>query len=208
MTLMDTGWRLCRQNRKKKHEQRLKKGEMSGEWNADENGPACRLDLCDLPADGSGLCFGWKTAGPLPGYVRFQCLKEGHCLDLGGKRFLVLHCPGHTPGSIALLDEEEKLLFSGDTVSLGPVYMFGRNRRPSVYLETLKRLWTMAEEGRFSLVYPHHNTAPIPAEKIRTLIECMEGILQGTLDGEPAGLKIPGSEMVKLYQKEDCGIYY
>ncbi|HIQ74473.1 MAG TPA: MBL fold metallo-hydrolase [Candidatus Cottocaccamicrobium excrementipullorum] len=129
-------------------------------------------------------------------------------MDLGGKRFLVLHCPGHTPGSIALLDEEEKLLFSGDTVSLGPVYMFGRNRRPSVYLETLKRLWTMAEEGRFSLVYPHHNTAPIPAEKIRTLIECMEGILQGTLDGEPAGLKIPGSEMVKLYQKEDCGIYY
>jgi glyoxylase-like metal-dependent hydrolase (beta-lactamase superfamily II) len=40
-----------------------------------------------------------------------------------GQRYeglLVLHCPGHTPGSIALLDEDRSLLIAGDTVATDP----------------------------------------------------------------------------------------
>ena len=35
---------------------------------------------------------------------------EGDTLECGGYRFEVLHIPGHTPGSIALLDREHGLL--------------------------------------------------------------------------------------------------
>ena len=41
-----------------------------------------------------------------------QRLKEGDRIG----RFAVIHTPGHTPGSIALYDEENKVLFVGDTV--------------------------------------------------------------------------------------------
>ncbi|WP_067793877.1 MBL fold metallo-hydrolase [Actinomadura formosensis] len=48
-------------------------------------------------------------------------LGEGDVIDLGGRRLEVLHLPGHTPGSIALLDAERDALFSGDIVAARPV---------------------------------------------------------------------------------------
>jgi glyoxylase-like metal-dependent hydrolase (beta-lactamase superfamily II) len=43
-------------------------------------------------------------------------LEDGDLIDLGDRRLEVLHVPGHTPGSIALWEPEEGLLFTGDTV--------------------------------------------------------------------------------------------
>jgi glyoxylase-like metal-dependent hydrolase (beta-lactamase superfamily II) len=37
-------------------------------------------------------------------------------IDLGGRTLTVLHLPGHTPGSIALLEERTGVLYSGDIV--------------------------------------------------------------------------------------------
>lgn len=43
-------------------------------------------------------------------------LDEGSVIDLGNRSFRVLHLPGHSPGSIGLLDEEDGTLFSGDAI--------------------------------------------------------------------------------------------
>jgi len=43
-------------------------------------------------------------------------LDDGALLDLPGRRIRVLDTPGHTPGHIALRDERERLLFTGDHV--------------------------------------------------------------------------------------------
>jgi glyoxylase-like metal-dependent hydrolase (beta-lactamase superfamily II) len=43
-------------------------------------------------------------------------VSEGDLVDLGDRAFRVLHLPGHTPGSIGLLDEADGVLFSGDVV--------------------------------------------------------------------------------------------
>jgi glyoxylase-like metal-dependent hydrolase (beta-lactamase superfamily II) len=43
-------------------------------------------------------------------------LADGDLIDLGGTVLHVLHLPGHSPGSIALLDEERRRLFTGDVV--------------------------------------------------------------------------------------------
>jgi glyoxylase-like metal-dependent hydrolase (beta-lactamase superfamily II) len=45
-----------------------------------------------------------------------QALAEGDVIDLGDRRFRVLHLPGHSPGSMGLLDEAAGLLFSGDAI--------------------------------------------------------------------------------------------
>ena len=41
---------------------------------------------------------------------------EGEEIDLGDRRFEVLHLPGHTPGEIGLWEYETRTLFSGDCV--------------------------------------------------------------------------------------------
>ncbi len=43
-------------------------------------------------------------------------LKGGETLDLGGVVFKVIHIPGHSIGSIGLLNEEHRLFISGDTI--------------------------------------------------------------------------------------------
>jgi len=53
-----------------------------------------------------------------PANVDFR-LKDGQILKVGDVDFEIIHTPGHTPGGICLLTEEDntKNLFSGDTAS-------------------------------------------------------------------------------------------
>jgi glyoxylase-like metal-dependent hydrolase (beta-lactamase superfamily II) len=55
---------------------------------------------------------GWTT----PAVTATSFLGEGDVVDLGDRSFVVLHTPGHTAGSICLLDERDGILFSGDAV--------------------------------------------------------------------------------------------
>ena len=45
-----------------------------------------------------------------------RVVEEGDEIDLGDRRFEVLHLPGHTPGEIGLWEESTRTLFSGDCV--------------------------------------------------------------------------------------------
>ena len=72
----------------------------------------------DLPAPVSELPSpGWSAAdyrlAPAP---LTRALREGDVVDLGDRRFTVLHLPGHSPDSIGLLDERDGVLFSGDAI--------------------------------------------------------------------------------------------
>ena len=41
---------------------------------------------------------------------------EGDVIDLGDRSFVVLHTPGHSAGSICLLDDANGTLFTGDAI--------------------------------------------------------------------------------------------
>ena len=44
-------------------------------------------------------------------------MKEGDRVDLGeGRSFSALHLPGHTSGSLGLVDEKEGILATGDVL--------------------------------------------------------------------------------------------
>jgi len=49
-------------------------------------------------------------------------LAEGDAVDLGGTVLKVLHTPGHSPGSLSLLDEARGLLFCADTLHDGHIW--------------------------------------------------------------------------------------
>ena len=44
----------------------------------------------------------------------FKAMEIGQVFDLGGRKLEVIDLKGHTPGSVGLLDREDRILYSGD----------------------------------------------------------------------------------------------
>lgn len=135
-------------------------------------------------------------------------LEDGHIFDLGNRKLKVIHCPGHTPGSIALLDADNRLLFSGDTVSYGPVYMFGEGRDDEAYLQSLRMLDKLYREGLFSSIYPCHNSCPIDCGPISELTECINGIMSRKLNGNETPMTDASGHRVQVFKVGKSGIYH
>ena len=49
--------------------------------------------------------------------ITFKMIKEGDSFDLGGITLEIYEVPGHTPGSVWILDKEDRILFSGDSIN-------------------------------------------------------------------------------------------
>ena len=82
----------------------------------------------------------------------------------------VLHTPGHAPNHLCFLLEEERLLFTGDTVLDGMFSVINPSRGGdmAVYVETLERL----EKMRLSRLCPGHgDVIDEPKARIREYIE-------------------------------------
>jgi glyoxylase-like metal-dependent hydrolase (beta-lactamase superfamily II) len=58
-----------------------------------------------------------QTACPIDIFV-----EDGDTVDLGGRRLTVLHTPGHSPGSLTVLDQRSGLLFCADAVHDGHIW--------------------------------------------------------------------------------------
>lgn len=69
-----------------------------------------------------------------------RVLAEGDSVDLGDRRFSVLHLPGHSPDSIALFDEQDGLFFSGDAIYDDTLLDDMPDSDRAAYRRTMRRL--------------------------------------------------------------------
>ena len=134
-------------------------------------------------------------------------LRDGDHFDLGGRDLEVIHIPGHTPGSIALVDRLRKQLFVGDSVSRAPVYMFGEKRNMELYITSLRRLKTMADFHALDILLPAHGPMPVYPEVIGELLDCALGIQKGYVVGEETQMPMPGAAPL-LGKRGEVGILY
>lgn len=67
-------------------------------------------------------------------------LEQGDVIDLGDRRLEVLHLPGHSPGSIGLLDRENGLFFPGDAIYRGQLVDDLPHSDKAVYRDTMERI--------------------------------------------------------------------
>ena len=90
-------------------------------------------------------------------------LEEGSAIQFGNESLKVMHTPGHTPGSICLLDE--RILFTGDTLFAGGIgrtdFPGGSNGDMQTSLEKLMRM------PDYYLIYPGHGPMSIIGEEKR-----------------------------------------
>ncbi len=73
-----------------------------------------------------------------------RLLEDGEIIDLGDRRFEVLHLPGHSPGSIGLWEAATGILFSGDAVYDGQLIDDCYHSDIEDYLATMERLRRLA----------------------------------------------------------------
>jgi hydroxyacylglutathione hydrolase len=130
---------------------------------------------------------------PIPGTVtladieasqppELRAVKEGDIFDLGDRKLEVVEVPGHTRGSICLLDSVSKLIFTGDNDN-SLVWLFLKDCTPlEVYLQTLEKL--QVRNADYDKILPGHGT-PLDKDFVGEQIACVKSILDGSCTAEP-----------------------
>lgn len=107
--------------------------------------------LAEVPPAGVAAAEAYRIA---PAALT-RILDEGDVIDIGDARYRVLHLPGHSPGSIGLLDEVRGVFFSGDAIYQGQLVddLPGCDR--AAYRGTMARILDLDVD----LVHGGHGTA-------------------------------------------------
>ncbi|MGF1551400.1 MAG: MBL fold metallo-hydrolase [Paracoccaceae bacterium] len=74
------------------------------------------------------------------GCTAARLVEDGDVIDLGDRRFEVIHTPGHSPGGIALWEAATGVLFSGDIVYDGPLIEDTYHANAADYRRSMVRL--------------------------------------------------------------------
>jgi glyoxylase-like metal-dependent hydrolase (beta-lactamase superfamily II) len=93
-------------------------------------------------------------------------VRGGDEIELGDRRLTVVELPGHTPGSVGLIDHDERALLSGDAVYEGGLIDTLPESDVTAYLSTMARLRALDVD----VVYPGHG-GPFGRERLRGLAE-------------------------------------
>lgn len=94
-------------------------------------------------------------------------LQDGDTIDLGNRILDVFNTPGHTPGSILLLDRQSKVLLSGDTCSRRLLYGTIDFVPINVFCESLRRL----QAQDFDVIYSAHDRCALPKAYLEHMIQ-------------------------------------
>ena len=122
---------------------------------------------------------GYRSCGKRGQLIPVQ---DGDELDLGGRRLRIIHIPGHTPGSTAVLDVDRRVLISGDPVQEhGRIFMFGENRNMKDYMGSLEKLDAMKAD--FDELWPSHGDIPLGTDAIGKLIDGTKKVLRREVAG-------------------------
>ena len=87
-------------------------------------------------------------------------MEEGDVFDLGNRTLEIIETPGHSPGSVSILDREHRWLFTGDTCCQADVLLqIEYSQSPEVYLKSINKL--IERESQYDKTWPGHHKWPV-----------------------------------------------
>lgn len=132
--------------------------------------------LCgDLPAG-----FNAKEYSTKPFHIS-HWLHDHDKVDLGERILQVIATPGHTPDAIALLDEKNGLLFTGDTFYPGPIFLYRPETDLDAYVASVKKLAALTP--RLQLLLPAHNVPVAEPSYLSRVVAAIEQVRSGKRKG-------------------------
>jgi hydroxyacylglutathione hydrolase len=111
-------------------------------------------------------------------------IEEGFVFDLGERKIEVISVPGHTPGSICLIDRNNKQLFTGDNNNTHVWLFLDNSETVETYLNSLNHLLTYGKD--FNKLFIGHGE-PMGNDYLDEIHTCVENILNDKC--EPSSYK-------------------
>jgi glyoxylase-like metal-dependent hydrolase (beta-lactamase superfamily II) len=115
----------------------------------------------------------WEIPPVHPTFV----FEDGHVFDLGGRTLEVIYTPGHSPGSVCLLDKKNRILFTGDTFFPGPLYAHPEDVNIEDYIASIQKM--EAHLAEYDLVCSGHNDPCVKSEVIERVSKAFADIMSG-----------------------------
>ena len=105
-------------------------------------------------------------------------LYDGDLLDIGDRRIEVVLVGGHSAGSVAFIDRENRIAYTGDCCNSNTLLGFGNSLPVEAYLKSL--LHFKHYQNQFDMMYGGHQI--LPPTVIDEGIELAARVLAGTDD--------------------------
>lgn len=158
------------------------------------------ISLQEFSSAGCNIYMDCRDLSILPDYVNpkwLTPLHNGQIFSLGDRTLKVLSCPGHTAGSAAFLDREHELLFSGDTLGSGRIWLQLPYSSP---LPVCRKNFLHIMEETAALknlqILPGHLCQavefPMGRSYLEDLVQCLDNILAGNAATEEQMLDFEG----------------
>ncbi|MDD6807006.1 MAG: MBL fold metallo-hydrolase [Oscillospiraceae bacterium] len=90
------------------------------------------------------------------GKTKYEPLKDGDKIDLGKRELIVKDFPGHTPGSITLLDKKNKLILMGDSCNMATWMFTNPDCSLHEYANTARSYYTDVKSEGFKKMLGSH----------------------------------------------------
>lgn len=137
-----------------------------------------------------------------PGAYSF--LKEHDVLELGGRKLEVIAAPGHTRGSICLLDKKNRYLFSGDTICNREILVyFSHSAAVEDVKASAEKLLSFQKD--YDNIWPGHHECPLSKDLIEDYAEAAKRIMKAPSIGKKV---VMDTEYKLLYEYKTIGISY
>lgn len=133
----------------------------------------------------------------------FRYIKDRDEIDLGDKKLVIYEMPGHTAGSICILDEKDRILFSGDNVNDIELIC-----APAEDRKELLRKWYLlgcnifSMKDKFDICGGGHGMIEI--NKAMDTLLCGKKILEGKVDAKKRKIHFFNG---MFYQYKDIFLY-
>ncbi len=148
-----------------------------------------QVAMIDLPETRAATSNNWysppltKSLGPLArGFAVTEWWKPGDVIDIGGRKIEVVHIPGHSSDSIALVERKSGYAFVGDHLYGGTLLANLPGSDLALYLQSTKKLLNDYPEIR--MVFGAHEPGTMKRESLVALEAALTAILERRAAGQ------------------------
>ncbi len=137
--------------------------------------------------------------------AEYKQIVDGQIIDIGNRPLQIITVPGHTKGSISILDKNNRRLFCGDMVQTGRIFQFGEARVNDKLRGSYEKLEALSSE--FDELCPNHATPKLKPEYITKVKEAWDEVQAGKVKPDlrvPDENEWPEGFLIKAYDCEAC----
>lgn len=98
-------------------------------------------------------------------------LKDGDIIDLGDRKLVVIHTPGHSPGHICLYEPETGYLATGDLLYQGRINASFGGTDPEALFKSLRKIKSLPKIGKILPAHHHLHVSNSILDEMLALLQ-------------------------------------